>query len=90
MSHKYLKKRVEHVDLRKISTISDMLTAYRGSSFQSRTLAECAVTFSSMLKDKARPTIFLGLAGAMVPAGMKKVISLMVMENMIDVIVSTG
>jgi deoxyhypusine synthase len=43
-----------------------------------------------MLKDEERPTIFLGLAGAMVPAGMKKVISYMVIKNMIDVIVSTG
>lgn len=89
-AHKYLKKRVEHVDLRKVSTVSDMLAAYKGSSFQSRNLAKCAEVFSAMLKDKDRPTIFLGLAGAMVPAGMKRVISLMVVENMIDVIVSTG
>jgi deoxyhypusine synthase len=41
-------------------------------------------------QDEDRPTIFLGLSGAMVPAGMKKVISLMVAENMIDVLVSTG
>ena len=90
MVHKYLKKRVDHVDLRKVSTVSDMLSAYRGSSFQSRNLAKCAETLSAMLNDKDRPTIFLGLAGAMVPAGMKKVISLMVQEKMVDVIVSTG
>ncbi len=90
MAHKYLKKRVDHVDLRKISTVSDMLSAYKGSSFQSRNLAKCAETLSAMLSDKDRPTIFLGLAGAMVPAGMKKVISLMVQEKMVDVIVSTG
>ena len=90
MAHKYLKKRIDHVDLRKVSTVSDMIAAYRGSSFQSRTLAECVETFLAMLKSKDRPTIFLGLAGAMVPAGMKKVISLMVIENMVDVIVSTG
>ena len=90
MAHKYLKKRIEHVDLRKVSTVSDMLSAFKGSSFQSRNLAKCAEVFSAMLKDKGRSTIFLGLAGAMVPAGMKRIISLMVIENMVDVIVSTG
>jgi len=90
MSHKYLKKRIDHIDLRKVSTVSDMLTAYKGSSFQSRNLARCVDVFSAMLKDKDRPTIFLGLAGAMVPAGMKKIVSLVVAENMVDVIVSTG
>jgi len=88
--HKYLKKRIEHVDLRKIVTVSDLVTAYGGSSFQARSLANCVETFAAMLRDKERPTIFLGLAGAMVPAGMKKIISLMVVENMIDVIASTG
>jgi deoxyhypusine synthase len=43
-----------------------------------------------MLEDAKRPTVFLGLAGAMVPAGMKGVISTMVKRNMVDVIVSTG
>jgi deoxyhypusine synthase len=37
-----------------------------------------------------RPTIFLGMAGAMVPAGMKGVVSTMAKRNMVDVIVSTG
>ena len=43
-----------------------------------------------MLEDLKRPTVFFGLAGAMVPAGMKGVVSTMVRRNMIDVIVSTG
>lgn len=90
VKNKYLKERIGHIDLRKISTVSDMLAAYRGSSFQSRTLAKCADIFSAMLSDREKLTIFLGLAGAMIPAGMKKVISLMVVEKMIDVIVSTG
>ena len=43
-----------------------------------------------MLEDPVRPTIFLGLAGAMVPAGMKGVISTLIRKHMVDVIVSTG
>ncbi|MHC1624472.1 MAG: deoxyhypusine synthase [Methermicoccaceae archaeon] len=35
-------------------------------------------------------TVFLGLAGAMVPAGMKKVVNKLVREGCVDVLVSTG
>lgn len=35
-------------------------------------------------------TIFLGLAGAMVPAGLRKLISFMISERMVDCVVSTG
>jgi len=35
-------------------------------------------------------TIFLGLAGAMVPAGLRKLISFMICERMVDCVVSTG
>jgi len=50
----------------------------------------CANIFVDMLEDPERPTIFLGVAGAMVPAGMKGVVSTLVRKNMVDVIVSTG
>ncbi|UCH36955.1 MAG: deoxyhypusine synthase family protein [Candidatus Bathyarchaeota archaeon] len=90
MAHTFLRKKIAHVDLRNISSIDDLITAFSGSSFQSRNLAKCVDTFVTMLTDEERPTVFLGLAGAMVPAGMKKVISYMVIKNMIDVVVSTG
>jgi len=50
----------------------------------------CANIFVEMLEDPVRPTIFLGFAGAMVPAGMKGIVTTMVRRNMVDVIVSTG
>ncbi|UCF75944.1 MAG: deoxyhypusine synthase family protein, partial [Betaproteobacteria bacterium] len=37
-----------------------------------------------------RAVIFFGLSGAMVPAGMRKIISTMIRRKMIDVVVSTG
>jgi deoxyhypusine synthase len=67
-----------------------LLRAFDWTSFQSRTLARCVDIFVSMLEDPQRPTVFCGLAGAMVPAGMKSVVSTMVKRNLIDVIVSTG
>ncbi len=43
-----------------------------------------------MLRDKKRPTIFLGLAGSLIAAGMRQVIVDLVEKNMVDVVVSTG
>lgn len=90
MKKHYLKEAIRPLDLDKIQSISELLKAFNWTSFQSRTLAKCADIFVAMLEDTDRPTIFLGVAGAMVPAGMKGVLSTMVKRNMIDVIVSTG
>jgi len=88
--NKYLKEPIVTIDLEKIQTISELLKAFNRTSFQSRTLARCADIYTAMLEDPSRPTVFLGLAGAMVPAGMKGVVSTMVRRNIVDVIVSTG
>ena len=90
MKNDYLKEPVRTLDLEKIETISELLRAFNWTSFQSRTLARCADIFVAMLEAPERSTIFLGMAGAMVPAGMKGVVSTMIRRDMIDVIVSTG
>jgi len=86
----FLKETIEPFDLEKINTVSELLSAFNRTSFQSRTLAMCANIFVEMLEDQDRPIVFLSLAGAMVPAGMKGVVSTTVRRNMIDVLVSTG
>ena len=43
-----------------------------------------------MLRDRERPTIFLGLAGSLIAAGMRQVIVDLIEQNMVDVVVSTG
>jgi deoxyhypusine synthase len=90
LSKEFLKKRIVPIDIEKTDNISGMLAAFNNTSFQSRNLAQCAEIFTKMLEDPDEPTIFLGLAGAMVPAGMKKVISTMVKRKMVNVIVTTG
>ena len=85
-----MKKRIVPIDIEGIDTISGMLSAFHNTSFQSRNLARCVEIFKKMLEDPDEPTIFLGLAGAMIPAGMKKVISTMVKRKMVDVIITTG
>jgi len=70
-------------------TISDLLVGMRSTAFQGRKLAEVADVWSRMLKKKDC-TIWLGIAGALVPAGMRKIISYLIRRRMIDVLVSTG
>lgn len=89
-AEKFLQKEIGHIDVEETSTISGMLNAFGVTSYQSRTLARCYEVYKAMLEDPKRPIVFLGLAGAMVPAGMKKLISLLVKKHMVDVIVSTG
>ncbi|MEM3151214.1 MAG: deoxyhypusine synthase [Candidatus Bathyarchaeia archaeon] len=90
MKEKYLKERIKHLNLEEASSIGELIEAMAYTSYQSRNLAYCYYVFKNMLADPDRPTIFLGLAGAMVPGGMRKIIRDMIAYKMIDVLVSTG
>ena len=72
------------------TTVSQLLDSYRDASFQARALGKCAAIFDAMLRDRQRPTIFLGLAGSLIAAGMRQVIVDLIEKNMVDVVVSTG
>jgi deoxyhypusine synthase len=72
------------------TTVSELLDSYRNASFQARALGKCAAVFEAMLRDRQRPTIFLGLAGSLIAAGMRQVIVDLIENNMVDVVVSTG
>ncbi len=69
--------------------LSELLEDMAKTGFQGRKLGEAFQVWKNMLEDK-EVTIFLGLSGAMVPAGMRRVISYLIRNNYIDVIVSTG
>lgn len=70
-------------------SISELLDGMLKTGFQGRKLAESVQAWYNMLKEE-NMTVFMGLTGAMVPAGMRKIISYMVRERMIDCLVSTG
>ncbi|HEY3203744.1 MAG TPA: deoxyhypusine synthase family protein [Thermoanaerobaculia bacterium] len=74
----------------KKTTVSELLDAYRDASFQARALGKAAHVFEAMLRDEARPTVFLGMAGSLIAAGMRQVIVDLIEQNMVDVVVSTG
>jgi deoxyhypusine synthase len=73
-----------------VLSVSDTLKAFSQTSFQSRSLAHCFQVLMAMMKDPERPTVFMGLAGAMVPAGMRKVLKDFMELHVVDVLVSTG
>lgn len=81
---------VKHSDGYSISNISELIESFNGTAFQSRNLAKCLDVMLSMLQDPERPTIFLALAGAMIPGGLRKTIRDMLNLRMVDVLVSTG
>jgi deoxyhypusine synthase len=87
MSH-YLKEPTTPIEPKKGEKIDDLLRKMSNISFQGRNLAQAFEIWQNMLKDKT--TIFFGLAGAMVPAGMRKLIVYLINQRLIDCIVSTG
>jgi deoxyhypusine synthase len=85
-----LSQEIQSIDLENIKTIADLMKSFEGASIQARNLNNCAQTLEGMLQDEERPTIFLGLSGALIAGGLRKVLRDMIKYNMIDVIVSTG
>ncbi len=80
----------EPIKVSKETTIGELMERYQKGGFQGRALGECAGVFESMLKDKERPTIMLGVSGSMIAAGMRQVFVDLIEHGMVDVLVSTG
>jgi len=85
--HGYTRPVVPFTVKRNLSA-SEILTRLENVSFQGRSLGLALGIWKRALEDQA--TIFFGLAGALTPAGMRRVIVHMIENRLIDVIVSTG
>ncbi|WP_094227335.1 deoxyhypusine synthase [Methanolobus psychrotolerans] len=70
-------------------SVSNLIEAMQYTGFQGRKLAESVKAWENMLKEE-NVTIFMGLSGAMVPAGMRKAITYLIENRLIDCLVSTG
>lgn len=81
---------VNQLDLDKTGSVRDLVEAWSRTSIQSRSIAECAKVYENMIADKDRPTIIMGLSGALIAGGMRKVIRDLVEAGFVDAIVSTG
>jgi deoxyhypusine synthase len=85
---RFLKVPVNPIEIRGDATVDDLVKQFSNISFQARNLGVAVEIWERMLDDEA--LIFLGLAGAMVPAGMRRVVSYLLKNRFVDCLVSTG
>jgi deoxyhypusine synthase len=71
------------------ATTAELMRRMGGTSFQARHLAQAARIWARAIEDPDA-TILLGVAGALVPAGMRPVLAYLVEHRMVDCVVSTG
>jgi deoxyhypusine synthase len=84
----YEQQPVQQLQLRQASDVRRYVEMLGGGSYQGRELGRALHVYDRMLETKT--VIFLALAGAMIPAGMRGLIVDLLEERMIDGIVSTG
>ncbi len=82
-------KPIEPIDIKKGMKVSELVDGMGKMGFQARKISEAAEILKTMKQDK-ECMIFFGLAGAMVPGGMKKIIIDMLNKGYIDIFVTTG
>lgn len=88
MPKKYLVHPTKPIELRPGMSCSDLLLGLESCSFQGRRLARAAKIWTEALDEDIN--VWFGLAGAMVPAGMRKVVTELMERRLIDIVVSTG
>ena len=81
--------RVEPFPITDSSTSAELVDRMGATSFQARQLSEAARIWGRAIADP-ETSIFLGLAGALVPGGMRNVLTYMIEHRMVDCVVSTG
>jgi deoxyhypusine synthase len=85
---RFSKKPVNPISVEADASVDRFVTQLSEVSFQARNLGTAVDIWEKMLDDTAM--IFLGLAGAMVPAGMRRIVSFLVKNRFVDCVVSTG
>jgi deoxyhypusine synthase len=84
-----LKRPIKHAKIVPDMTVNELVEAFSGCAFGAGRLFEAVDIYREMVNDR-ECTKFFGLAGAMVPAGMRQVVSGMIRDGEIDILVSTG
>jgi deoxyhypusine synthase len=75
-----LKFPTKPIEISSKDTISELLHGMRSTAFQGRKLGEVADVWTRMLKKK-ECVVWLGLAGALVPGGLRKVLSYLIRRH---------
>lgn len=86
----FLNTPVVHMQLKPEMTVNQLIKQFKNSgSFGAGRLASACDVYESMVRDE-ECTVFLALAGAMVPAGLRATIASLIRKRLIDALVSTG
>lgn len=84
----FLRDTIKHIDIKEHNVVP-LVDAMEKMAFQARNLHRASKIYEMMLKEEGGAVI-LTLAGSLFSAGLKKVVYDLVMNNMVDAIVSTG
>ncbi len=84
-----LQKPIRHAKIAQDMTVSELVDSMKDCAFGAGRLYEAADIYREMIND-SDCTKFFGLAGAMVPAGMRQIVSDLIRDRQIDILVSTG
>src|SRR5882724_2611880 len=85
---KVLRNPTDPLSIDRDRSVAGLLEKMESISFQGRNLATAHQLWLSMLSDNC--TVFMGLSGALVAAGMRKVVAHLIKNRYIDVLVTTG
>jgi len=86
----FLDSPVVHMQIQPRMTVNQLIQQFDNSgSFGAGRLASACNVFERMVRDK-KCTVFLAVAGALVPAGLRATIADLIRKRLIDVLVSTG
>ena len=79
---------VEHARVEAGMSVSELVAEYGRAGFGAGRLAEAVDVTAELFADDV--TVFFGLAGAMVPAGMRRVVSDLIRDGYVDALITTG
>ena len=80
---------VAHAEARAGMSVADLADEYAHSGIGGRTVHEAVDITAEMFGDDDT-TVFMGLAGAMVPAGMRAIVADLIRDGYVDALVTTG
>jgi deoxyhypusine synthase len=81
---------VKHIQINGKLSVDELIQQFKNSgSFGAGRLSTACDIYERMVRDE-ECTIYLALAGAVVPAGMRSLIAKLIRERFVDVLVSTG
>ncbi len=86
---KKFKKHINHLKIEPSISVDLLLKEMEGCAFGAYRLSLAANIYEEMIRDRQAKKFF-GLAGAMVPAGLRQLIVDLIQDGYIDVLVTTG